>query len=69
MRKLSVAYVSPSIEENLNNQISDLARWLKREAPHVQDEQMHLQGDSEALAYYQYGYLNALRALQRMLTP
>jgi hypothetical protein len=62
-----VTYVSPSIEEKLNNMITHVARWMQREAPYVEDEQMHLQGDHEALAYYQFGYLNALRALQRTI--
>jgi hypothetical protein len=64
---LPVGYISPAIEENLNDQISHLARWLQKAAPHVADEQMHLLEDTEARAYWHYGYLTALRDLQRLL--
>jgi hypothetical protein len=54
-------------EELLNTRISRLDEWLKEHAPHVFDEQVHLDTDTEERSYWHYGYLIALRDVQKMI--
>lgn len=59
--------IAPSAEVHINQEISHLAEWLKKHAPHVFDEQIHLDVDTEERAYWHYGYLSALRDIQRII--
>ncbi len=59
--------VSPSQEEQINRQVVHLSEWLARNAPHVVDEQCHLDAGTEEQAYWHYGYLVALRDIQKMI--
>lgn len=59
--------IAPSVHEALNNRIAKVSRYLDSNAPHVADEQAHLDAETEEHAYWHYGYMIALRDVQRML--
>ncbi len=60
--------IPADIEENININITQIRRWLKSHAPHVFDEQIHLDEGTEEKAYWHYGYLTALENIQCILT-
>ena len=59
--------ITPTEESLLNKRINHLSEWLKRNAPHVHDEQCHLDAGTEEQAYWHYGYLTALKDIQNMI--
>lgn len=48
--------------------ISDLEKWLEKNAPECHVEQKHLDEGTQERVYWHYGYLVALRDVLRMLT-
>lgn len=59
--------MTPYIEVQMNRQIVHLTDWLKANAPHVVDEQTHLDSGTEEQAYWHYGYLVALKDIQKQI--
>jgi hypothetical protein len=51
--------------EDLNNKIACLSKWIQEKTPHVIDEQTHLNDETEEQAYWHYGYLSALKDIQK----
>ena len=47
--------------ELLRNRAEKLEGWLREHAPQVTEDQSHLDSGSDAQAYWNYGYLVALR--------
>lgn len=60
-------FVTAAVHVTINDQISRLSHYLETEAPHVVDEQRHLDTGTEERAYWHYGYMIALRDIQKML--
>lgn len=50
-----------SWQEAANKRATGIRTWLEDNASHVFADQKHLDADSEARAYWHYGYLAALR--------
>jgi hypothetical protein len=50
----------PSLDEALDDRIQGLAAWFLEHAPHVGEEQEHLDEGTRESAYWHYGYLTAL---------
>jgi hypothetical protein len=46
----------------------DLTAWLEKNAPQCSSEQKHLEEGSQERAYWNYGYLVALRDVMRLMT-
>ena len=59
--------MSPKFEETINQRITTISSWLKESAPHVFDEQEHLDEGKQERAYWHYGYMVALRDIQNMI--
>jgi hypothetical protein len=55
------------VAEALQKRIGQLSRWLKVHCPDCPEEQAHLKEGSREQAYWNYGYMVALRdVLARM---
>jgi hypothetical protein len=48
-------------ESKLRKRLHQLERWLARECPRCEDEQLHLTKGTAERAYWHYGYLVAVR--------
>jgi len=59
--------ISQTLEEALTRRIDVLTQWLADNAEHCADEQAHLDADSRERAYWNYGYLVALRDVRNLL--
>ncbi len=46
----------------------ELKQWILKKAPHLVDEQKHLEEGSEERAYWAHGYLSALLDVLRLFT-
>lgn len=57
------------ITDTLLNREVECGDWLTANAPHVGQEQKHLDEGSAERAYWHYGYLVALRDVRKMLSP
>jgi hypothetical protein len=57
-----------ALEYTIGNRAEILAKWLRENAPECAEEQAHLDEGSEARAYWNYGYLVALRDVLDVLT-
>jgi hypothetical protein len=55
------------MEDSIRGCAEALEKWLQAHAPQVMDEQAHLDEASEARAYWNYGYLVALRDVLKTL--
>ena len=53
--------------DNLEDRLKDIEGWLDDNAPFVIADQKHLDANSEAQAYWHYGYLVALRDIRKLL--
>jgi hypothetical protein len=59
---------SERVKARLDARIASLTGWLFQESPDCFSKQKHLDKDSVERAYWQYGYLCALRDVLRLLT-
>lgn len=53
----------------LRERAEGLEQWLRENAPKVTSEQAHLDSGSEARAYWNYGYVVALRDVLSLVDP
>ena len=49
------------MEDSIRHCAEALDQWMKKHAPHAMEEQAHLDEESDARVYWNYGYLMALR--------
>ncbi len=49
------------MDDSIRGCAEALEQWLEKHAPHVTAEQAHLDEGTDARAYWNYGYLMALR--------
>ena len=49
------------MDDSIRHCAEALETWLKEHAPQVTEEQAHLDAGTDARAYWNYGYLMALR--------
>lgn len=54
--------------DGISQRIATLEAWMNENAPYADVEQKHLDENSLERAYWNYGYLVALRAVKRMLS-
>jgi hypothetical protein len=54
-------FILVAMEDNIRHCAEALEHWLEEHAPKVHEEQAHLDEGSDARAYWNYGYLMALR--------
>jgi hypothetical protein len=59
--------LSTKILQDMRNRIATLTRWLEKHCPDCETEQAHLGEGSREQAYWNYGYLAALRDVLRKL--
>jgi len=59
--------LSTKVMQDLRNRIATLTRWLDRHCPNCEAEQAHLDAGTREQAYWNYGYLVALRDLLKKL--
>ena len=52
---------------NIQKRIQNLINWIRENQPEIVEEQKHLDSNSEARAYWHYGYLMALKDVQDSL--
>jgi hypothetical protein len=55
------------VHASVGRRIDDLVEWLSEHAPRCDSEQAHLRAGSPERVYWHYGYLIALRDLQRLM--
>jgi hypothetical protein len=60
--------LSTKLLHDLRNRIATLTRWLDKHCPDCETEQAHLNAGTREQAYWNYGYLVALRDLLRKLS-
>lgn len=56
-----------SLEDVLDSRRQDIAEWLSLNAPNCQEEQRHLDAESDERAYWHYGYMIAMRDVLALL--
>jgi hypothetical protein len=54
--------------QDLRTRIATLTRWLDRHCPDCESEQAHQKDGTREQAYWNYGYLVALRDMLRKLS-
>ena len=54
--------------EKIRERERDLKAWLRENAPEVAQEQKHLDADTEARAYWHFGYAMALEDVLALLS-
>jgi hypothetical protein len=54
--------------DKINVRASAQEQWLRENAPHVVEDQKHLDDGSIERAYWHYGYLVALRDVRKLLS-
>ena len=59
--------VSTKVMQDLRGRIAALTRWLDRHCPDCETEQAHTKDGTREQAYWNYGYLAALRDMLRKL--
>jgi len=59
--------VSTKVMQDLRGRIAALTRWLDRHCPDCETEQAHTRDGTREQAYWNYGYLAALRDMLRKL--
>jgi hypothetical protein len=59
--------LSTKLVQDLRNRIATLTRWLERHCPNCETEQAHLDPGTREQAYWNYGYLVALRDMLKKL--
>jgi hypothetical protein len=59
--------LSTKVMQDLRNRIATLTRWLDRHCPECETEQAHRKDGTREQAYWNYGYLAALRDMLRKL--
>jgi hypothetical protein len=57
----------PAAMDAITQRIDRLTAWLSENAPYCGADQAHLDEDTPERAYWHYGYLVALRDVQRLL--
>jgi hypothetical protein len=60
--------LSTKLVQDLRNRIATLTRWLDKHCPECETEQGHLAEGTREQAYWNYGYLVALRDLLRKVS-
>jgi hypothetical protein len=59
--------ISTKVVQDLRNRVATLTRWLDKHCPDCETEQAHLKQGTREQAYWNYGYLVALRDMLRKL--
>jgi hypothetical protein len=57
--------LSTKVLQDLRNRVATLTRWLDKHCPDCEVEQAHLNEGSREQAYWNYGYLVAVRDFLR----
>jgi hypothetical protein len=52
----------------VEKRVSELSEWIQKNAPEAPTEQKHLDEGTQERAYWNYGYMVALRDVLRLLT-
>ena len=56
------------MQDKIEERLSTIKAWLAENAPHVTEDQKHLNAGSEQQAYWQYGYAAALADIKKLLS-
>jgi hypothetical protein len=56
------------LSQLLRTRIATLSRWINRHCPDCESEQAHLEEGTREQAYWNYGYLVALRDILRKIS-